>query len=128
MTGAPWEELPLRNRQVREILYSGNGKDADLIISFADGSTGTIPSHHVSITSSAPIQMTIVSEDDLNLAVRITGVDLAVASAKVVNYDFDDAEYGPRFQVDIAKWATPGRHGIGIVTPVELELSQNSRP
>ncbi|QIS14558.1 hypothetical protein [Nocardia arthritidis] len=123
MSEAPWEALPLHNKPVREIVYSGNGKDAELVLTFPDGSTGTVPSHHVSITSVVPIQLTIESLDDLNLAVRITGEALAVDAARVLNYYADDEAGGSEFLEDVAKWATPGRHDIDIVTPVEIELT-----
>ena len=123
-----WEALPLHNEPVREIVYSGNGKDAELVLTFPDGSTGTVPSHHVSIASAAPIQLTIESLDDLNLAVRISGTALAVAAARVVDYYFDDeAEGRAEFLEDVAKWATPGRHDLGIVTPVDIELTAADR-
>ncbi|MGW4846580.1 hypothetical protein [Nocardia brasiliensis] len=122
MTDAQWETLPVQDKVVEEIGYFGNGKDADLVVKFADGSTGTVPSHHVSIASSASIQLTISSLDDLNLAVRITGKDLSITTGRVVNYDADHEHYGSEFRDDVAQWGTPGRHSLGIVTPVELEL------
>ncbi|WP_040737326.1 hypothetical protein [Nocardia tenerifensis] len=122
MTDAEWETLPVQDRAVQEIGYFGNGKDADLVITFADGSTGTVPSRHVSITSSTTMQLTISSLDDLNLAVRITGEGLAIAAGRVANYAADDELYGPRFRDDLAQWTMPGRHSVGTVTPVELEL------
>jgi len=122
MTDATWEALPLNNRPIREIVYHGNGKDADLVITFADGSTGTVTSRHVTITSAVSTQLTIESLDDLNLAIRIAGPGLAIASGRVCNYYDDHEEFGPEFRDDVAKWAAPGNHDLGIVTPVELEL------
>lgn len=123
MSEAPWEALPLHNMPVREISYTGNGKDADLVLTFLNGSTGTVPSRHVSITSSAPIQLVIQSLDDLNLGVRISGANLAVAVATVCNFYADDKPGATEFREDVAKWATPGHHDIGIVTPVEIQLT-----
>ncbi|NNH72784.1 hypothetical protein HLB23_23450 [Nocardia uniformis] len=113
----------MSNKPVREIVYAGNGKDAELTITCSDGSTGTVASRHVLISSTAPMQLTISSLDDLNLAVRISGLGLAIAAGRVANYDADDEEFGARFRDDVAQWAEPGCHDLGIVTPVELELT-----
>lgn len=118
-----WEELPLQGRPVREIAYIGNGKDADLVISFADGSRGTVGSHRVTINSAAPVRLTIESLDDLNVAVRVTGEGLAVGSGRLLNDFADDETFGAEIRDGVARWATPGRHEIGVAAPIELELT-----
>ncbi|AHH20354.1 hypothetical protein NONO_c55740 [Nocardia nova SH22a] len=113
----------MQDRVIREIGYFGNGKDGDLVITFADGSTGTVPSHHVSIDFSAPMRLTISSVDDLNLAVRITGEGLRLTAGRVANNDADDERYEQEFRDEVAEWVAPGDHSLGIVTPVELEMT-----
>ncbi len=121
MTDNHWKDLPIADKPIREIVYAGNGKDADLIITFADGSGGTVTSHYGSITSNSPTQLTIEALDDRDLAIRITGPDLVIASGRVHNYD--DDEWTPEFRDDVAKWAEPGKHDLSIETPVQLELT-----
>ncbi|MFE3190184.1 hypothetical protein ACFXHA_14325 [Nocardia sp. NPDC059240] len=123
MTATCWEPLPLSNKPVREILYSGNGKDGDLTISYADGSTGTVGGQHVSISCIGPVQLTVESLDDLNLAIRLVGAGLTISSGRIVNHYTRDDALAAEFRDDLGRWVEGGCRDLGIVTPVELELA-----
>lgn len=123
--GTGWVPILTEPAPLREVIVSGNGKDADLTISLADGRRFEMGAADVTVSADGPVTVRFKRIDDVNAEIRYSGADLEVRSARI--------SFGPdgtdEFRDDVSEWlessphANPYRDSLGYCVDAEIVLA-----
>ena len=124
MDVANWIAMPLAGERLESVVFFGNGKDAELGLTFADGRRVTLPTSAVRVEVDGGIVVDLSSWDDISMRIDYRGPDLHLHSGR---FGFPDGEEDADFLEAAQSWLAEGcEEDLGWVVEVEMRLV--SRP
>jgi len=121
-----WVTLPFVGERLASVVHFGNGKDADLELTFASGRRATLPVSAVRVEADRGVVVDVSSWDDVSLRIEYFGPDLSLHSGRFGVPDYDD-EFDAGFLAVAESWLAAGcQEELRWVVEVELRLA--SRP
>lgn len=101
-----WVDFPLIGNRLTSVRYQGSGKDAELVLAFADGRRVTLPVGRARVETDCGIIVTVSRLDDVSLSIEYTGPDLQLASARF-GWPGDSRDEAD-FRADARSWLADG--------------------
>jgi hypothetical protein len=98
-----WHSVVAGPTPLTEVVISGNGKDADILIALADGKELSMGADAVTVSADGRVQARFTRLDDVNVEIRYRGPGLAARSVRV-RYDSCDPEWQGKFREDVRAW------------------------
>jgi hypothetical protein len=117
-----WVSLPHTDEPLRSVTHVGNGKDADIVIEFADGRRIELGVATVRVEADRGVVIETSALDDLSLEISYTGPNLLLRHGRI---GFSDDERWRAEIVDSARaWIESGCGGeLSYAVYVELRLA-----
>jgi hypothetical protein len=126
MDVASWVTLPFAGERLASVVHFGNGKDAELLLTFAGGPRVTLPVCAVRVEADRGVVVDVSSWDDVSLRIEYLGSDLYLHSGRF-GCPGDGEEFVAEFLAEAQSWLAAGcAEELRWVVKVELRLA--SRP
>jgi hypothetical protein len=120
-----WEDVPLAQEPLTDIIVTGNGKDAEVVITLRDGRQYKVGHRWLGVTGCPGLQVETLGWDDSSLAVRYYGPGLAISRLQCEVPDWGDT--GPdEFLEETRRWVeSGGEYELGWALALQIELTQS---
>lgn len=123
---ASWVTLPFAGERLASVVHIGNGKDAELWLTFASGRRVMLPVSAVRVEADRGVVVDASGWDDVSLRIEYLNPDLYLHSGRF-GYPGDRDEYVAEFLAQAQSWLAAGcEKELTWVVKVELHLA--SRP
>jgi hypothetical protein len=125
-----WVTLPFAGERLASVVHFGNGKDADLLLTFAGGRRVTLPVSGVRVEADRGVVVDASRWDDVSLRIEYLGSDLYLHSGRFgCPGDRDEflARFVASFPAEAQSWLAAGCEKE-LPWTVEVELRLATRP
>src|SRR5215468_9959882 len=117
---ASWVTLPFAGERLESVVHFGNGKDAELTLTFAGGRRAVLPVNAVRVEADRGVVVDVSRWDDVSLTIQFLGSDLYLHSGRF-GYP-DDGE----FLACAESWLAAGcEEELSWTVEVELRLASS---
>jgi hypothetical protein len=117
-----WVSLPQADEPLGSVTHVGNGKDADMVIEFADGRRIELGVASVRVEADRGVLIETSALDDLNLEISYTGRNLSLRYGRI-GFRTDE-KWRAEFVDGARAWIESGCRGaLSWVVHVELQLA-----
>jgi hypothetical protein len=113
-TATTWVDLPFADEALESVVHFGNGKDAELRLTFADGRRLVFDVGAVRVEVDGGVVVETSRWDDVSLIIDYRSADLRLRSAQI-GYETERAAEAREFRDSVRAWLAEG------YDPVELE-------
>jgi hypothetical protein len=118
-----WVTLPFVGEPLKSVIHIGNGKDAELQLTFASGSSVTLAVSRVRVEADRGVVVDVSGGGDNGLRVEYSGPNLYLHSGRFA-FPEDDASMTAEFLDAAQSWlAAGGNDELWWVVEVELRLA-----
>jgi hypothetical protein len=116
-----WVSLPLQGEAIRRVLFSGNGKDAEVCIETLAGERVVVPTEDLELSLAPGMTVRLRSLDDLNLAQEVhwPATSVCILENARVRWWLPSEEWSK----ELARRGTAERWELSCVVPVQLDLA-----
>jgi hypothetical protein len=98
-----WHSVLAGPAPLADVVIVGSGKDADILITLADGRELSMGADDVTVSADSSVQARITRLDDVNIQIRYCGPGLVARSVRV-KYDSRDPEWQDEFLQRLRAW------------------------
>jgi hypothetical protein len=126
MDVASWVTLPFAGERLASVVHMGNGKDADLLLTFADGRRVMLPVSAMRVEAGQGIVVDVSRWDDVSMRIEYLGSDLYLHSGRF-GYPGDYDQFVAEFPAAAQSWLAAGCEEE-LLWVVEVELCLATRP
>jgi hypothetical protein len=123
---ANWVTLPFAGERLASVVHFGNGKDAELLLTFAGGRRVTLPVNAVRVEVDRGVVVDASRWDDVSIRIEYLSSDLYLHSGRF-GYPGDSDEFAAEFLVGAQAWLAAGCEKE-LLWVVKVELRLESRP
>lgn len=124
MDDTTWFHLPFAGEPLASLTHIGNGKDADIVLKFANGKHKEFGASHVRVETDHGIVVEVSPIDDMTLTSTYTGNGLWLRRGRI--HFTDDERWLEEFLDDARAWAESDYRALGYVVNAELWLGSTS--
>jgi hypothetical protein len=121
-----WVTLPFVGAPLKSVIHMGNGKDADLQLTFASGSIVTLPVSRVRVEADRGVVVDVSGWGDLELRIEYSGPNFYLHSGRFT-FPENTGSTTAEFLDEAQSWLAEGcnREFLWVVK-VELHLASRS--
>jgi len=120
---ASWVTLPFAGERLTSVVHFGNGKDADLTLTFAAGRRVVLPVGTVRVETDRGVVVEVTRWDDVSLRIEYLGPDLHLRGGRF-GYPGDYDKFVDEFLASAQAWLAAGcEKELLWVVEVELHLA-----
>jgi hypothetical protein len=123
---ASWVTLPFAGERLASVVHFGNGKDADLTLTFAGGRRVVLPVSAVRVEADRGVVVDVSRWDDVSLRIEYLGSDLYLHSGRF-GYPGNFDQFVAEFPAEAQSWLAAGCEEE-LLWVVEVELRLTTRP
>jgi hypothetical protein len=123
---ASWVTLPFAGERLESVVHFGNGKDADLTLTFVGGRRVVLLVDAVRVETDRGVVVDVSSWDDVSLYIEYLGSDLYLHSGRL-GYPGDHDNFVDEFLALAQSWLAAGCEEELLWT-VDVELRLVTRP
>jgi len=123
---ASWVTLPFDGERLASVVHFGNGKDADLTLTFAGGRRVVLPVSALRVEADRGVVVEVSRWDDVSLIIEYLGTDLYLHSGRF-GYPGAGDQFDVEFIPDAQSWLAAGCEKE-LLWVVEVELRLATRP
>jgi hypothetical protein len=116
-----WQTILTGDLPLREIIWNGNGKDAELMITLTDDRSFTLPISDLTVASTAGLVVKTTPVSDLSVAVSFSGQDIVVRSMRVA-FDSRYPDMNTEFREDVRQWLAGESDDLNYVVDADIDL------
>jgi hypothetical protein len=114
--------LPFAGERLESVVHFGNGKDAELTLTFASGRRVIVPVDGLRVEVDRGVVVDVSRWDDVSLVIKYLGPDLHLHSGRL-GYEDDHDEWTAEFLAETRAWLAAGcEKELSWTVEVELRL------
>jgi hypothetical protein len=125
MDVASWVTLPFAGERLESVVHFGNGKDAELVLTFVGGRRVTLLVNAVRVEADRGVVVDVSSWDDVSLRIEYLGSDLHLHSGRF-GYPGPRDKFDAEFLAEAESWLAAGcEKELLWVAKAELRLASS---